>query len=346
MSKPIISIWGFGPSYRKRIKLNILEALNSGYDKNKLMDYVILTDYPEDFEELAKETDKIKAIINIHEVRKDYDWSILNEYIPSSFNDEKAYASEYMSALSVGKFFSYCLHRFSLPTISKLGYSKVLMIDGDVKIKYNDIGHTITEEGFWKEFDTPENSMKGCHKETISINYGPCGIELVPARATGGSQSMSALQLASVMTFDNANKFGSSHNSLIALSLDVTEGPFRYFNLKSPSEVQRLFDVWNNNVRIIYSDFTYTGCNFCGGYMLCDYFPIGAANYYMGIKVLDFPKTIYSIRVIYEDRYFIPPRIAGRNDKFANAETQEEFLKSNQEIIESLKKSNAWPQVD
>jgi hypothetical protein len=66
----------------------------------------------------------------------------------------------------------------------------------------------------------------------------------------------------------------------------------------------------------------------------------------MGIKVLDFPKTIYSIRVIYEDRYFIPPRIAGRNDKFANAETQEEFLKSNQEIIESLKKSNAWPQVD
>ena len=105
MDKPIVSLWGFGPSYRKRVKLNILEAMSHGYDN--MMDYVILTDYPEDFTEFAEQTGKVKAVIDIHEARQGYEWSKELEFIPSVTTDPKQYGDEYNEALHKRKLFSY-----------------------------------------------------------------------------------------------------------------------------------------------------------------------------------------------------------------------------------------------
>ena len=85
MDKPVISLWGLGPSYRRRVKLNILDAMSMGYDN--MMDYVVLTDYPEDFTEFAEQTGKIKAIIDINKAREPYPWSQELEHIPSASTD-------------------------------------------------------------------------------------------------------------------------------------------------------------------------------------------------------------------------------------------------------------------
>ena len=115
------------------------------------MDYVILTDYPEDFTEFAEQTGKIKAIVDIHEARQEYEWSKELEVIPSITTDPKQYGEEYKSALSSGRLFSYSLHRFSFPTIAKLGYNKIVFMDGDVKIRYDKIvSGELTEEQFEK----------------------------------------------------------------------------------------------------------------------------------------------------------------------------------------------------
>jgi hypothetical protein len=60
--KPIALIWGLGPSYRKRVKSTIETALNSGYDN--IMEFIILTDVPEDFYELRDTSKKIIDILN------------------------------------------------------------------------------------------------------------------------------------------------------------------------------------------------------------------------------------------------------------------------------------------
>lgn len=342
MDKPIISLWGLGPSYRNRIKFNILEAISMGYDN--MMDYVILTDYPEDFNEFAKQNDKIKAIININEVRKDYPWSAELEYVPVSTTDSKAYGEEYMNNLRENKYFSYSLHRFSFPTIAELGYNKIVFMDGDVKLRYDKIvSGELTEEQFWTEFDTPVNSMKGCAAETGYIDEQTFQYNWM--RAVGLSQSLIALQLCSILIYELHKTYGSDGFPLIT-HLPITEGPFRYYHLESPQKVKNLFDVWNECIRMVMSDVHFRRCQQCGGYMLCDYIPVAAANIYCGIKVLDFPNTVYNRQIYFEDRYFIPPAIPGIGGQFTPANSQEEFLQNNQEIKQILDKGKAWPHVE
>ena len=108
MNKPVISLWGLGPSYRRRVKLNILDAMSMGYDN--MMDYVVLTDCPEDFTEFAEQTGKIKAIIDINKAREPYPWSPELEHIPSAVNDEKEYGKQYVDNMRKGKMFSYTFY--------------------------------------------------------------------------------------------------------------------------------------------------------------------------------------------------------------------------------------------
>ena len=119
MNKPIVSTWGLGPSYRNRVKHNFLKSLETGY--NNTMDYIILTDVPEDFDELRSKTDKIIDVINIHDIREQYPFSKEIEHIP--LNQER-YGEEYKELMDKNKHFSYSLHRFSLPRIAELGYTK------------------------------------------------------------------------------------------------------------------------------------------------------------------------------------------------------------------------------
>lgn len=344
--KPVISIWGFGPIYRRRVKLNILEAVNSGFDD--IMDYVILTDYPDDFTDFAKENKCVKAVIDVHHERSLHPWSKDLEYIPPSFNDEKAYAQEYKQAMSEGKFFNYSLHRFSFPMIAALGYNKIVFMDGDVKIKYDQIGKNITKEEFWAAFDTPPNTMKGCVAESIKFEPQVDGsTKFITSMGVGSCQSRNALQLANVLVYEAMGKYGPGKEyTHIVDQLDVCEGPFRYYHFESSDKVHDYFNVWNDNIRICLSNQIFRNAQMCGGYMLCDYIPVAATNYFFGIKVLNFPNTVYQRQIMYEDRVFIPPRAAGLSENFQEALTQEEFMSVNKDIITRLKDLKAWPHVE
>ena len=169
MNKPIVATWGTGPTYRNRIKHNIQKAIDTGYDN--IMNYIILTDYPEEFDDFRKSNNKIIDILDIHKIRKNHPWSEKHEYIPLG-KDEKSYGEDYWNSKhKKNKNFSYGLNRFSLPAIAELGFNKFLMCDCDVDIRYDKIiKNECSEEDFWKEFDTPVNSMKGCDLEEHTLD--------------------------------------------------------------------------------------------------------------------------------------------------------------------------------
>jgi hypothetical protein len=342
MNKPIVSLWGFGPSYRRRVKLNILNAIDMGYDN--MMDYVVLTDYPEDFTEFAKQTGKIKAIIDINKERKKYKWSEELEVIPGASLDAKAYGEEYQSNMSQNKMFSYSLHRFSFPTISKLGYNKIVFMDGDVKLRYDKIVNgEMTEEQFWNEFDTPANSMKGCVAETVYVDQETR--TFVGSNAMGIGQSLLSLQLCSIL-LDKLNEKYKTATYPLVTRLPIAEGPFRYYHLESSEKVKELFDVWNECIRIVLSNIHYKNCQQCGGYMLCDYMPVATANLYCRVQVINFPNTVYNRQIHFEDRYFIPPGIPGLGGNFEVGDSVEDFLEKNKDIKKMMDEHKAWPHTE
>jgi hypothetical protein len=342
MDKPVISLWGLGPSYRRRVKLNILDAMSMGYDN--MMDYVVLTDCPEDFTEFAEQTGKIKAIIDINKAREPYPWSPELEHIPSAVNDEKEYGKQYVDNMRKGKMFSYSLHRFSFPTIAELGYNKIVFMDGDVKIRYDKIVNgELTEEQFWEEFNTPVNSMKGCVAETVYIEKET--LQFHKAQAMGWDQSMLALQACSIMYYELCKKHNANKYYLVQ-RLPITEGPFRYYNLESPDKVKEVFDIWNDCMELALSNMHLRTCQHCGGYMLCDYMPIATANLYCGVEVLNFPNTIYNRQIHFEDRYFIPPGVPGFGGNFATGDSLDDFMEKNKELKQMMDEHKAWPHTE
>ncbi len=335
MNKPIIVTWGLGPSYRDRVKHNFLKSLETGY--NNTMDYLILTDIPEDFDELRKSTNKIIDVVNIHEVREQYPWSKEIEFIPT---DQENYGKEYRDHMNTRKSFSYSLNRFSLPRIAELGYTKFIMHDPDADIRYDRIVNgEITEEDFWNQFDTPVNSMKGCHMEYVGIDPGDV---FVPSAAIGPNSKIT-LQMSSIL-MDRLNQNLNSNFHPILSKLNITEGPFRYYNFESPEKIKEYFDIWNESIKISFSNPEFQICSQCGGYMLCDYIPVGVTNHYCGVKVLHFDPLYYTVNIYFTDRYF-SPKVMNFPDgsHLMPANTLEEFYQINAKQIEILKQQNQWP---
>lgn len=153
MKDDLIAVsWGVGPSYRKRLKTTIETDIATGYDKT--LDYIILTDVPEDFYELRDRTKKIIDIVDIHKQRESYPWSIEFEYIPTN---QDTYGDDYRNDLiQYGKNFTHALERFSIPRVLELGYKKFVMFDPDTLIKYEKIVNgEISEEDFGKNLNVP-----------------------------------------------------------------------------------------------------------------------------------------------------------------------------------------------
>jgi hypothetical protein len=73
--------------------------------------------------------------------------------------------------------------------------------------------------------------------------------------------------------------------------------------------------------------------------------PVGIANLYCGINVLNFPNVIFNIHIHYEDRYFLPisSGAPGLGTPFVASNTQEEFMENNKELKKVLEERNAWP---
>jgi hypothetical protein len=334
--KPIIATWGLGPSYRERVKHNFEKSLSMGYANT--MDYIILTDVPSDFDELRSRTNKIIDVINIHEEREKYPWSKEIEYIPTN---QETYGKDYRDNLWNKVFFSYSLNRFSLPRIAELGYTKFIMHDPDSDLRYDKIANgQMSEQEFWDQFNTPLNSMKGCHKEELSLKYGG----LFTDTNAMGPASLAGLQLASITMDRLNNKFNTPDINPIVTEFPITEGPFRYYNFSSTDTLKKYFEVWNECVKIAYSNSIFRGCSECGGYMLCDYIPVGVANKYCGIEVLNFEKKYFDINIYFTDRYFIPKSMNFTDGtSLMPADTLEEFYETNKYRIDILKSQNQWP---
>lgn len=346
MDKPVISTWGIGPTYRQRVKENILEAMDSGYAD--IMDYVILTDDPSDFTKFAKKTKRIKAVVDIHKEREAHPWSPQFEHVPPKTKNEKLYADVYLENLHHSKSFSYSLHRFVLPTLARLGYTKFVFMDADVKIKYDKIDNEYTAEEFWQEFETTPDTMKGCVAEEVYVDHMAVHggqTSLLLTRAMGSSASMGALQLGSIILNDLYKQYNMFRDPIL-LRMPITEGPFRYYHFGSPDKVQAYFNIWNEVTKQIFTNPFLLNYQRCGGYMICDYMPVAISNIFHEMKVENFPNRVYQRRIYYEDRYFIPPPAAGLSTNFIPASSKEEFFEKNKELVNKMVELKAWPHIE
>lgn len=338
--KPIIATWGIGPSYRKRVKSHILESFNSGY--SDLLKYAILTDLPEDFKEISTQTGLVESVVNIHDIRKNFKWSIDKEYIPSGLDYEN-YGKEYVENLKQSKYFSYGLHRFQFLDLAEKGYTKILFIDPDMKINYDKIGEKFSEKEFWEEFNTLPNSVKGCVAENAGIVNTT---QFVNSRCMGSYVSSVALQLCTTILYLLDQKFKKNKFQILR-NVQLTEGPFRYYNFKSPEDVYNYFLYWEESQKIIMSNSKMIQALTCGGYMYCDYLPVICANIYSNLEVENFSNVIYDMALHYEDRYFLPRnRDATLGLPLQPGKDLEEFFELNKETEFKCKEVGVWPNVD
>lgn len=342
MNKPIVATWGTGPTYRNRIKHNIQKAIDTGYDN--VMDYIILTDYPEEFDEFRKTNNKIIDILNIHDIRKNHPWSEKHEYIALG-KDEKSYGEDYWNSKHIkGKEFSYALNRFSLPRISELGFSKFIMCDCDVDIRYDRIiKKECSEEDFWKQYDTPINTMKGCDLEVHDLN----NLRLPFDSEIGFNQYLnSIIQLGSIIRYQLGKKYpqeysaaaGPFHSKIIQ-----TEGPFRYYNLESSDYVKKYFDIWEEAMLICYEDYILRSRISGGTYMTIDNIPVAIANEFLRITPMNFDKFWHTVHIYVQDRHFFPPgAVLGDGKSLMPAFTLEDFYNINKEHIQFRKNMMIW----
>lgn len=336
MNKPIVATWGTGPTYRERIKHNIKKAIDTGYDN--IMEYIILTDYPEEFDEFRKTNNKIIEILDIHKIRKDHPWSEKYEYIPKG-KDEKSYGEDYWNSKHEnGKEFSYSLNRFSLPKISELGFNKFVMCDCDTDIRYDKIvKKECSEEDFWEEYNTPVNSMKGCDLENISKESGH------------DSDWMNIeFQLCAIIRHQLSKKFDKEYQKIggpFKLNLTRTEGPFRYYHFENCKLIKKYFEIWEEIMLICYEDKNIRNKISGGTYMTTDTTPIAIVNEFLKIEPLSFGKFWHTVNIYFQDRFFFPSGwVLGDGQCLKRASTLKEFYEINKDHIEYRKNNqpNMW----
>lgn len=339
MKKPVSLIWGFGPTYRRRIGHNIQKAISTGYDG--ILEYIVLTDNVDDFwNGISKPVkDKILSVSDINKVREDYPWSFEEEMVPTGSNEEE-YGKNYVEGMQQrGKMFSYSIHRFSLLELIGMGIKQFVIQDNDVDIRYDKIvSGAISEEIFWNEFFTPENSMKGCHMESVILDNTGAIMEA----AAIGHNSNDVFKISKIVYAHLNNLYGKNkeYNKNI---FHITEGPFRFYNFSSIADLSKYFADWNEILRISYTNPAIRSNMGCGGYMLCDFIPVGIANSYNDIQVLNFPNALFKTNIYYADRYFMPRGVGFADGiSFWPAPTVAEFMEKNARTVEWLKNRNEW----
>ena len=349
----VISTWGFGPTYRNRIKFQIEEAIKSGY--NPLMKYIILTDHINDFVGLDQSMrDMIVDVVDIEDLRKDDDFSLKFEPLPEEKVDDYEYAKQLRYNSDERKLLpSYGLQRYNLKTLSKLGISKSLFIDSDVEIPYNRlVSGQISEETYWNVFDTPDNSIKGSGYEVIKFGRidDQQKMEFIYGKTIGSTDSTRVLQACSIVTYKYYEERGELDRWNILEKLATLEGCIRYYNFESTEKLDAFFNSYNSIYSLFLEQPRLYDVNRCGNYMLCDVIPLALASQINDIELLHFPGSLYQLRVFFQDRFWGPPwhfdpDCNGRGVNLLPAKTLEEFLKINEELIGCMRKRNQWPSV-
>ena len=332
MENIIVTTWGLGASYRKRVIHNIQKAIDTKYDN--ILSYIILTDKPSDFYELQDKTKKIIDVVDFHMMRKKYSpWSEEYEYVPKEIDDESKFGIDYRESNTQGKKFSYALHRFSLPRISELGYNRFLHCDCDTDIRYDKIVNgEVTEEEFWNEFDTPVNTMKGCDLEhrKMETEGRDCWANIM-------------ILMGNILRFGMSIRHPEYMDNLYCLKIDhiQTEGPFRYYNLENSSMVYQYFLFWDEISQMTLTH-PYLKLGVGGsGYMYIDNVMCTVTNDMLGITPLNFDKKWHTVNIYNADRYFysrsLGAIINGVEVVMKSAKTHAEYMEINKELIDVLK---------
>ena len=260
------------------------------------------------------------------------------EFIPNT-NDVIQYSKEYREKNNKeGKIFSYGLNRFSLPTISEMGYSRFLMCDCDTDIRYDRIiSGEVTETEFWNEYLTPTQTMKGCdleHFNRRTEHWGYLNIIL-------------ANHLRYYLKTNRPNNIDHP-SDFVWLSSEYwqTEGPFRYYNLKSPEMVMDVFNIWNDLLCLCLTDSMFKKQLCPGGYMYIDNVTVSVTNEYLGISPLNFDKFWHTVNVYKSDRFYFPAgfeeNVNGEKLSLQPTNTKEEFYEVNKKLIDYYKNKGQW----
>jgi hypothetical protein len=333
MENIIVTTWGLGASYRKRVIHNIQKAIDTKYDN--VLPYIILTDKPSDFYELQDKTKKIIDIVDFHAMREKYSPSSEEyEYVSKEIDDEGKFGVDFRKSYSQGKRFSYALHRFSLPRISELGYNRFLHCDCDTDIRYDKIvSGEVTEEEFWNEFDTPVNTMKGCDLEyqKMSTECGKCWANIT-------------ILVGNILRYEMSIRHPEYMGKLYCLKIDhiQTEGPFRYYNLENSSMIHQYFLFWDEICKMSLTH-PYLKQGIGGSYMYVDNVMHTVTNDMFEITPLNFDKKWHTVNIYLGDRFYFPRPmdavINGKKVEIKEADTKEKFLIINKELIDVLKQS-------
>lgn len=344
MNDIIVSTYGIGPMYRKRIIHNITKALDTGYDN--IMPYIILTDKPDDFNELRDKTNKIIDVLNIHELRDKYaPWSIEYEYISREL-EEEAYAIDYRkNSLQLGNHFSNAVHRFSLPRIHELKYKKLLWCECDTDIRYDKIvSGEITEEKFWSVCDIPVNSVRGCDLQTWSHPHD---------RHSWDNENIIMGNILRFVMCQRHPEYLNTHQPegpyFLRQSHTQTEG-IRYYHLQNHEMVLTYFNLWDEVMKLCMTTKEFaTHLKIGGGYIYIDNTPITVVNDLLGIAKLELPKWWHQVNIYFADRHSIPRgvhwNVNGKSMGLQPANTVAKFHEINAELIEYLKSIGQWPSI-
>ena len=265
----VISTWGFGPTYRNRIKFQIEEAIKSGY--NPLMKYVILTDHINDFVGLDQSMrDMIIDVVDIEDLRKDDEFSLKYEPLPEEKVDDYEYA-------------------------------KQLRYNSDNRL----VSGQISEETYWNIFDTPENSIKGSGYEVIKFGRidDQQKMEFIYGKTIGSTDSTRVLQACSTVTYKYYEERGELDRWKILEELATLEGCIRYYNFESTEKLDAFFNSYNSIYNLFLEQPRLYDVNRCGNYMLCDVIPLALASQVNDIELLHFPGSLYQLRVFFQDRF-------------------------------------------
>ena len=350
----VIATWGFGPTYRDRVKYNIQEAYSSGY--TKLMKFVILTDYVEDFSNMAPELKNlIVGVHDINELRKDDTFSFEFEPIPVNVTNDEEYAKEWRELCDKNfKLMSYSLKRYLLKAIYETtNYTKILMIDSDVELPYNRlVSGQLDEKQFWAHLHTPVNTLRGCGYEEFNlINIPPENrLELIWSKSVGYADSKKAIQSMSIVMYNYYKQHNRLNEFFIRNNFPIVEGPLRFFNFSDRNKLIQFFNTLNDVTKLFLEHPQLYSTNRCGGYILCDYLPLSLALIIDDVKSFHFSGRMYHFRTFHEDRFFGPSWFEyhdcnGKNLHLKQAKNRKEFLEINEEIIECMKKTNQWPSI-
>ena len=349
----VIVTWGFGPTYRDRIKYQIDEASKVGYDR--IMKYFILTDMVEDFVGLEDHIQNlIIDVVDIEELRKDDEFSKVYEPLPKEKVNDELYAKQLRHNSDDKKLLlSYGLKRYALKALAEKNITKFLYMDSDIELFYKFIlTGRITEEQFWKEFDIPLNCIKGCGSEKLYFSdmNSDNKMDFVFSRSVGVHDSVRALQASSIVAHQYYKEIANPEKFQIITERPILEGPIRLYNFENSDKLLQYFNTFNHVYRLFLETPQLYNTNLCGGYILCDYLPLSLTNLIENISNEHFLGWMFQFRVFFEDRFWgtpwhIDPDCDSETKYLISTKNKKEFLEVNAKLIDCMRAKNQWPFV-